>query len=458
MVLLLQLLLPSKIGGDIIKYFGTDGIRGYIDKNINSQIAYNVGKAIAYDIVNNNYPKCVLIGKDTRTSGDLLSYSLASGLIDYGIDVHIIGIISTGGVSYLTSILKVGYGVMITASHNPPDMNGIKIMDRLGYKINADICSRLEEYMDKDIPTSFQKGKLYFSNDYVKLYENALKSIVHDINGYNIVIDTSFGSMGEIAPKVLKSLGANVICIHTDIDKGHIVNSQCGALYPQKLREEVLFHKCDIGIGFDGDADRLVIVLNDGTILSGDEFLYVMAKFLNSHNKLNAKCVVGTIMTNMGLEKSLAKYDIKLIRTPVGDTNVIEEIRNNNLSLGGESSGHICLPKLNTTCDAFMNALYLLKIQKENDIKGFLIDFVKYPQLLKSFPVSERTKKVIREDCFVKYIENMSNQYDIRIVVRPSGTENLLRVMVEGNDNKLIDDVLKKIIKKIKKIEKDGVM
>lgn len=440
-----------------IKYFGTDGIRGNIDQGIDSTLAYNVGKAIACDIIANKYPRCVIIGKDTRVSGDLLSYSIAVGLMDYGIDVRMVGIISTGGVSYLTSRLQVGYGVMVTASHNPANMNGIKVMDRLGYKIDATVCTRLEKYMDTDIQKVATKGHIFVDNKLVEVYQKALCDIVDDLHDVSVVVDTSYGSMGDIAPKVLRLLGANVIPIHTDTDKGNLVNSDCGALHPDKLQEEVLKHKCDIGIGFDGDADRLVVVDRFGNILSGDEIIYILAKYLDSKKELNSKSVVGTIMTNMGLEKSLNRYGIKLLRTQVGDGNVIDMMRANNLSLGGESSGHICIPTLNTTCDAFMNALYLLKIQKERNISDYLVDLQKYPQIIKSFPVKESTKTQIAKDEFTSFIQSIKDEYDIRVVVRPSGTENLLRVMVEGKDSKLTDEIMKKVIKRIEKIEKTGI-
>lgn len=420
------------------KYFGTDGIRGVVNHDLTCELAFNVGKSLANYIIKNNKTKVVLIGKDTRVSGDMLAYSLASGLCDYGITVKMLGVVPTGCVSYLSGKLDCGAGVMITASHNAPKMNGIKLINNLGYKFTNLEEVEIEKSITKKIRPTKHKGQIINSNNLVNKYIDFLTlEVGTNLKNVNVAIDTAYGSNYLIAEQVFKTLNANVILINND-NKGEKINVNCGALNVEKLKKEVFLHKCDFGFAFDGDADRLIVVLNDGTVLNGDDLLFVLGSYLLNKNKLNSRVVVGTIMTNSGTEQSFKNLGIKLIRTDVGDKNVIETMLKNNYCLGGESSGHICVSSLNTTCDALLNSLFLLKIviTESINLKELLLHLKKVPQTIKNVAVSNNVRKNFDKNKTLKtQIENVIKQYpNCRVVVRPSGTENVIRIMVEGGE------------------------
>ncbi len=429
----------------MLKYFGTDGIRGIVNEKLNFFLAYNVGKSLATYIKKHKLSKRVIIGKDTRVSGDVLTSAVACGLCDYGVNVETIGIVPTGCVSFLSNKLDVGAGVMITASHNAPNMNGIKLINNLGYKFSILEEIEIEKYIDLKITPTKVKGKIENNNSYVEKYINYLCSDVGvDFKGLNIALDVAYGSNYAIAERVFKKLNANVVVINNK-PLGEKINVNCGALNVEKLKCEVELHGCDFGFAFDGDADRLIVVLHDGTVLSGDDLIFVLASYLRSKNKLNSLKVVGTIMTNSGMEQSLNNIGISLVRTDVGDRNVIEEMLKNNYSLGGESSGHICIASLNTTCDALINALYLLKIVvTENvDLSEILLRLKKVNQTIKNLKVLPEFRKNFDVNTqFKKQLESIHKQYaNIRIVVRPSGTENVIRIMAEGNELKCLNAI-----------------
>ncbi|MCI5714702.1 MAG: phosphoglucosamine mutase [Firmicutes bacterium] len=424
----------------MLKYFGTDGIRGIVNQNLTFQLAYNVGKSLAIYISKHKKSETVIIGKDTRISGDMLTYAVACGLSDYGVNSKIIGIVPTGCVSYLSSKLDVGAGVMITASHNAPNMNGIKLINNLGYKFCVDDEIEIERYIDKKITPKVKKGKIVNALDLVDKYINFLCNDVGcDLNGVNIAVDTAYGSNYAIAEKVFKKLNANLVLINND-PLGEKINVNCGALNVKHLTQEVIRHKCQFGFAFDGDADRLIVVLSDGRALNGDDILFVLGGYMLKKNKLNSLTVVGTIMTNSGTEESFKNIGVRLVRTDVGDRNVIEKMMQNNYVLGGESSGHICVASLNTTCDAILNALYLLKIViTENiDLNELLLHLKKAKQTIVNVKVSDNFRHSFDTNIQLKKsIASIEKQYpDIRIVVRPSGTESLIRIMVEGDELK----------------------
>lgn len=429
----------------MLKYFGTDGIRGVVNEKLNFFLAYNVGKSLATYIKKHKLSKKVIIGKDTRVSGDMLTSAVACGLCDYGVNVDLIGVVPTGCVSYLSNKLDVGAGVMVTASHNAPNMNGIKLINNLGYKFTILEEHEIEKYIDLKITPTKTKGKIENNNVLVEKYLNHLCCDVGvDLKGLNIALDVAYGSNFSIAESVFKKLNANVVVINNK-PLGEKINVNCGALNVEKLKCEVKLHGCDFGFAFDGDADRLVVVLSDGRVLSGDDLIFVFASYLRSKNKLNSLKVVGTIMTNSGMEQSLNSLGISLVRTDVGDRNVIEEMLKNNYSLGGESSGHICLPSLNTTCDALINALYLLRIVvTENvDLAEILLRLNKVNQTIKNVEVSSEFRKSFDVNVgFKKQLESIKKQHpDVRIVVRPSGTENVVRIMAEGNELKCLNAI-----------------
>ncbi len=442
------------------KYFGTDGIRGVIDKTLNSKLAYLVGKSIAINIIEKNLTKKVIIGKDTRVSGDVIAYSVACGLIDYGIDVYLLGIVPTGCVSYLSSRNDIGYGIMITASHNSPDMNGIKIINNLGYKLSYDEEENIEKFIDADYDLyEFYKGTINNGEYLVEKYENHILSVASNLSGIKVALDCAYGSNYKLAPKIFRKLGAEVVEINCE-NKGENINVNCGALNVAELKQEVIKHKCDIGFAFDGDADRLIVVTKDGKELSGDELLYLFAKHLKSVDQLNSLKVVGTIMTNLGCEESLKKFGINLVRVDVGDRNVIEKMRENNFSLGGESSGHICFHSYNTTCDALINALQLLKIINNNFsyVDMLLLEYKKYSSKLKNIVITDEFRKDYNgNNAFLDELNDLIKSYsDVKIIVRPSGTESVLRILVEGIDSSLNEKALMAIEKFIKNYLKNS--
>ena len=439
--------------------FGTDGIRGIVDVSIDSKLAYKVGKAYAKYIEKHDLPKKVIVGKDTRISGDTYFSALASGLSDYGIDVIFVGIVSTPTISFLLTKMNIGGGVMITASHNDFTYNGLKLFDKIGRKLSIEDEKEVEEYYKKKIRPSACKGKITFNFQIPNIYKDYLLSECYcNLHNISIALDCANGSNFSIAPKIYHTLGANIIKVACNND-GKNINNDCGANHIDRLQKEVLCHSTDFGIAFDGDGDRLRVVLSDGKILDGDDILFILANYLKQKNKLNGLTIVGTIMTNKGLEESLKKLDISLVRCDVGDKNVINCLSQNHYSIGGEPSGHICIYEHNTTCDALFNSLYFLKVITENkiDIHQILSKLVKYPSLLCNLEVSKDLRKNWDDNLIIKQeIKNISDMYpNCRIVVRPSGTEPMIRLYVESHsdiENEIIISRLKDIIKKYNNI------
>ena len=442
-----------------MKYFGTDGIRGEIDNGLDSKLAYRVGYAVGRYINDNFYTKKVIIGTDTRISNHLIANAVSCGIMDAGIDCYMLGVVPTACVSYLAKTMDVGFAIMITASHNSWEMNGIKIINRFGLKCSQEEEKTIEQYIDEDNRTlTINKGCVFGAEKYVDNYVNSIiNSINLDLTGIDIALDTANGSNYYIAPVLFKKLGANVVCIANHSD-GHNINRNCGAQYIEQLRQEVLDHGCDYGFAFDGDADRLRVVLSDGKVLDGDDILYILAKYMQSNNQLNRSTIVGTIMTNRGIEASLRDEGIGLVRVDVGDKNVINKMRSENYNLGGEPSGHIALSDYNTTCDALFNALYLLKaiIVSKLDIRDYLNLMTKYPVIEKNIAISSDCRAKFDNQTFVaklqKKIRKLEN--DCYIIVRPSGTEPVIRLSVESRDVAIAQQCMAKLTKIINNINK----
>jgi len=429
--------------------FGTDGIRGLVNKEINCKIAYDIGKAVAIDIIKNKLYKKVLIGKDTRLSSDAYVSAVSSGLSDYGVNVTIVGVVSTPIVSFLVSRFDYSFGIMITASHNDYKYNGIKVFNQHGEKINKIKELELEKNIKSLKHKTIHKGLISINEQIVEHYINfILNTIQIDLSSMTIVIDCANGSNFKIAPYVYKKLMANVIPIFCE-NNGIKINYKCGANYIEKLVKEVKFHKADIGIAFDGDGDRLRIVLKNGQILSGEDILINMAHYLKLRNKLNNLMVAGTIMTNMGLEESLNNSGIKLIRSDVGDKNVIQLMKDNNLILGGEPSGHICILDYLPSCDALFNSLFLIKSCKEMNvsIENVSKNNNNFPSIMRNIDVDREYRKTFDNNIKLKNeINNMQTKNkDIRIVVRPSGTEPVIRIYVEGKSTDKIIEIANQI-------------
>ncbi|MDC1311417.1 phosphoglucosamine mutase [Burkholderiales bacterium] len=424
------------------KYFGTDGIRGLVGEDpITPEFMLRLGFAAGNVFLRKSAPTSagrvkVLIGKDTRLSGYMLESALQSGLAAAGVDVLLAGPLPTPGVAYLTRVLRLSAGIVISASHNPYQDNGVKFFSAQGSKLSDSIESDIEHQLNAgaEVITSEHIGKAKRVVDAVGRYTEFCKSTFpeeHDLSDLRIVVDCAHGATYQVAPAVFSELGATVIVIGNEPD-GTNINSNCGTLYPTAIRERVLQEKADIGISFDGDGDRLTMVDESGTIFDGDQLLYAVA----SHRKLkNQGGVVGTLMTNLAIENGFKGLNIPFVRSAVGDRYVYEKLIENGWVLGGEGSGHmICLDK-HTTGDGIISALQVLAVLRESQksLAQCLSSIELYPQLLHNIRLENKLNE--RQMTRVQALgeataKRLGSKY--RVLIRASGTEPLLRVMVEG--------------------------
>jgi len=427
--------------------FGTDGIRGIANGDVmNSDLMLKLGRALGLLIQQSKRKHQVVIGKDTRISGYMLETALASGLCSVGVDVWLCGPLPTPGVAFLTSSMRADAGVVISASHNPYQDNGVKIFSSDGFKLPDEKELALEHLISLSTPslkTASMVGRAHRIDDAVGRYVAYLKTILPkelDLCDFKIAIDAAHGAGYRVAPMVFSELGAQVIT-HAVDPNGENINEQCGALHPQHLQSLVKQTHCDIGLALDGDADRLIVIDDQGDILDGDALLAILARDLKAKNQLKGDCVVATMMSNLGLELSLAQAHINLMRTQVGDRYVLEKLRMHGLNLGGEQSGHMICLNYGTTGDAIMAALMLLTAIKH---AGQPLSYLKrcisiFPQCIvnvavqKKIPLEElvHVKKLIQE------VES-NLKHKGRVLVRYSGTEPKARVMVEGENEQQV--------------------
>ena len=429
-------------------FFGTDGIRGIFGQTLTPKLAENVGNALCQVKAK---PK-ILIGSDTRLSSDILKCSLAVGVMLGGGDVIDIGIVPTACISYLTETLCYDYGVMISASHNPPMYNGIKIFKNNGQKMNDDEESKLESYFSTKIETA-TLGK-YTQKKLVSAYIQYLLSCSErTLEKFKICLDLSNGSAYKIAPHIFKRLGATVF-VTGGKNKGELINENCGSLHIENLVSFVKRKKADFGFAFDGDADRLIAVDGNGEIFDGDKILYILAKKMKSEGKLYANTVVGTSHTNSGIMTALNKHKINLVRTDIGDKYVIDAMEKMNLSLGGEQSGHIILRDKIRTGDGILTAISLANvIAKEDKTLSELFDANLLPQTNINCVVRDKMKVMNNEELRL-LLSNISCAIGPagRVLVRASGTENKIRIMVEHmslNKTKKYAKEIKSLVMKI---------
>lgn len=421
------------------KYFGTDGIRGTIDKDIDVKLCFTVAKSYAKYILDQKLPRVLFLGTDTRQSRDVLKAGILAGLLDYGISVIDLGIVPTGMISFLVARHDVAGGIMVTASHNPPDMNGIKFFDHSGRKISVEIEEIIQSNMQEPLPLIIaEKGQIISGRKYRKEYVEQTCCLGENLKGHTILLDCANGSAGCFAPLIFKKLGAGVKAIHCG-KSGTDINDGCGAVYPTQLFSKLVECKADIAFAYDGDADRLVVVLRDGRVLDGDDLLYVFAKY----EKVNA--VVGTVMTNGGLQDALKEENILLYRSPVGDRNVLEYMENHRCLLGAESSGHLCHTKYNLSCDGIMNSVYIAKYLLDSTI----ILPKKYPMLIENLTLSPEQQVQANMLDFAQIVHPLEDRWQARILVRPSGTEPKLRLMIE-EESARIKEHMQELIDKIK--------
>jgi len=440
------------------KYFGTDGIRGAINsKNINGDMFFKFGLASGtYFKSQKKKKQTAVIAKDTRLSGYTLEPALVSGLTSAGMHVYTLGPIPTNGLAMLTKSMKANMGIMITASHNPHDDNGLKLFGPDGMKLSDKIEKKIENLIDKKItkhlsnPEKLGRVKRLESgtDDYIKiLKKNFVKSF--NLRGLKIVIDCANGAGYKAGPELLRSLGAKVIAIGVSPD-GLNINKNCGSTFPNSIKNAVKKHKAHLGISLDGDADRIIMCDESSNIIDGDQIIAALATRWKNKKMLKGG-VVGTLMSNYGLEKYFKSKKIKFIRANVGDRHVKEKMHKNNFNLGGEQSGHIILGKFATTGDGLLVALEVLfAIRKGKKASEFFNNFKKTPQIMKNIEVKEKAiinKFEVKKS--IKVAKKLMNGHG-RILVRKSGTESKIRVMGESENKKLLKKSINIILKKIK--------
>ncbi|WDV46778.1 phosphoglucosamine mutase [Clostridiaceae bacterium M8S5] len=430
------------------KLFGTDGVRGIANTELTVELVYKLGRIGAYILTKGKKCSKIIVGMDTRKSKDMLGAALMAGICSVGVDVINVGVVPTPAVSYLTKKYKADAGVVISASHNPVDYNGIKFFNSEGYKLNDNIENEIEKYIFETIdieynPVGEDIGKIIIDDKAINDYQNFLKGLVDvDFAGLKIAIDCANGASYKVAPDLLRELGAEVEVYHNNPD-GTNINLGCGSTHPDVVKQIVLEKGCDIGLAFDGDADRLIAVDEKGNIVDGDYILAICSTHLKEKGQLTNNTVVGTIMANMGLDKYCESKGIKVEKTKVGDRYVLEEMIAGDYVLGGEQSGHIIFLEHNTTGDGLLTALQLISVMKNKNKKLSELAGVmkRYPQVLVNALVSNKNKANYLSDDIIKTeIQKIEEEFhgEGRVVIRPSGTEPKIRVMIEGKDENKI--------------------
>ena len=434
-------------------FFGTDGLRGKVNSDLSFNIAYRVGNSLGAL----NPKSKVLIGTDTRQSCDMLVSAVSAGLNNAGSSATIIGVCPTAGIAFLTATCGFDFGVVISASHNPAEFNGIKIFDKTGKKLGDNRELELERHFLKDVALDNNKlGTQKFNRKLTKLYKDfLLNSIKNRLDGLKIVLDCSNGAASRFAPLIFRRLGAKVFTIGAKPD-GTNINLCCGSLYPEQLTAAVIKRRANLGFAFDGDADRVIAVDENGKIVDGDKIIYLFATFLKEKGELKKPIVVGTRHTNMGIELALKKRGISLIRTDIGDKYVSEKLEENGLIIGGEQSGHIFDKRKLKTGDGILNALMIASIIKEqNKNLSEFFNFKQYIQVNLNVKVNDKMR-IINSETLSNEIENQEQFLGSngRLMVRISGTEPFIRIMAESKSKLKAEKAaneLKKVIEDLNK-------
>lgn len=436
------------------KYFGTDGIRGVVGKDLTMHLAIKCGSALC----RGREKTKIVIGGDTRPSRELLTMAFSLGAMLEGGEVKDVGVCTTPGIAYIAKKLGADFGVVISASHNPPEYNGIKIFDSTGVKLADDTEEELESHFD-DIdkkPQGF--GKYLKKTTLVSLYkEHLIKSCKVGLDGVKILLDLANGASFKVAPQVFKALGAEVYTINSK-NNGSKINENCGSTHPESLAEHVKKISADVGFAFDGDADRLIACDENGRIIDGDQIIFMLAKYFKK-NSLDKNIVVGTTHTNMGIEKALVKMGITLQRADVGDKYVIEKMEESGAKLGGEKSGHVILKDYATTGDGILTAIKIAEMMKVSGKKiSKLCKVNLYPQC--SIDVLSCNKiKIMASRELENEIEKVSMMLGKmgKVIVRPSGTEPKIRIMVECKKKRLAKTCAERLSKTVASLE-EGIL
>jgi len=422
------------------KYFGTDGVRGVANRELTPELAFKIGRCGGYVLTKSAERPKVLIGRDTRISGHMLEGALVAGLLSIGAEVMRLGVISTPGVAYLTKALGAQAGIMISASHNPVQDNGIKFFGPDGFKLSDEQEQEIETLIDspedmlpRPIGSSLGQVNDYFEGGQ-KYLQYLKQTIDEDFSGMKIALDCAHGATSSLATYLFADLEADVITMGAS-PNGLNINEGVGSTHPEALAAFVKEKGADVGLAFDGDGDRLIAVDEHGNVVDGDQIMYICAKYLKETGRLKQQTVVSTVMSNLGFYKALEAQGISSVQTAVGDRYVVEEMKKNGYNLGGEQSGHIIFLDYNTTGDGMLTALQLVNIMK---IKGKPLselagEMKKYPQLLVNVRVTDKEKAMEHEQVkkVIAEVEAEMNGNG-RVLVRPSGTEPLVRVMAEA--------------------------
>ncbi|MCF6289990.1 MAG: phosphoglucosamine mutase [Desulfobacterales bacterium] len=430
--------------------FGTDGIRGTANIHpMTTEIAMQVGRAIAFQVKDMRHGHRIVIGKDTRLSGYMIENALAAGICSMGVDILLVGPLPTPGIAFITTSMRAAAGVVISASHNPFQDNGIKIFSNNGFKLADEKEHEIEELifsqkMEALRPTAEEIGRATRIDDAKGRYIVFLKNTFprrYTLDDLHIVLDCAHGATYGVAPLVFRELGAKVTTIGAEPD-GLNINHQCGALYPQRMQETIRRTGADLGIALDGDGDRVIMADEKGDLVDGDRIMAICARDMISRDKLNKKTLVATVMSNLGLEKAMERMGGSMVRTRVGDRYVVEEMRRNDYNFGGEQSGHLIFLKHNTTGDGTLAGLQLLvsMVKQQKPLSELATIMEPFPQVLKNVRIAAGLT-VENIPGFVRQQAAMAEKLGRtgRILVRPSGTEPVIRVMVEGEDQALIN-------------------
>jgi len=445
------------------RMFGTDGVRGVANEELTPDLALKLGQAGACVLTKENKHKpTIMVGCDTRISGDMLANALMAGACSVGANCVFVGVLPTPAIAYLTKKYKVDAGVVISASHNPVEFNGIKFFDGNGYKLPDAMEDEIEELINSGMngvtfPIGAGVGKVKYRTDAREEYINhSIKAISSDLSGLRIVVDTAEGAAYYTSVEALKELGATVIPIHNAPD-GTNINANCGSTHLEELMARVVYEKANVGLAFDGDADRLLAVDETGKPVNGDQVMGIIGNFMKEKGTLKKNTIVATVMSNLGFFQMGEKNKIHIEQTKVGDRYVLERMKEIGANLGGEQSGHIIFLDDNTTGDGLLSALHLLEVMVETGKP--LSELAEVVEILPQALVGARVPNHKKES-YMEYPEIADAIKELtakfagrgRVLIRPSGTEPLVRVMIEGNDKALIEEEAKKLANLIEEV------
>ncbi len=445
------------------RLFGTDGVRGVANDELTPLLAMQLGQAGAYVLTRENMHRpTIMVGCDTRISGDMLANALMAGICSVGANAVYVGVIPTPAVAYLTRKYKVDAGVVISASHNPVEFNGIKFFDGEGYKLPDALEDEIEAIINNGMsgirfPIGSNVGKIKYRTDAREEYINhSIRSVNVDLSKLKIVVDCAEGASFYTSVEALRELGGNVVAIHNMPD-GTNINANCGSTHMEELKARVVYENADIGLAFDGDADRLMAVDEKGKVVDGDQIMAIIGNHMKEKGELTDNTIVATVMSNLGFFLMGKENGIHMEQTKVGDRYVLERMKEIGASLGGEQSGHIIFLKENTTGDGLLSALHLLQVMAETGKK--LSELASIMEVLPQALVNARVPNHKKEK-YMEYpeieeaIRRLTDKFagEGRVLIRPSGTEPLVRVMIEGKDQQMIENDARKLAELIQNI------